>query len=239
MKKIGKKGFVLAETLVVTVFLMVIFSMLYSNFYPLIGEYEKRETYDDVDGKYAVYWIKKLIEDSAYLPSAEALSNLDRLGFMRFECKYMAEADDKRETCRLLVKELEAANCDRNGNGCDIFITKYRIGGITPDFKETSETSIKRFKENCAGSDSSCQSTYMTRCVAADTSNVPDDEKQEKCMASKDKQLFDSAMKDYIATLPDYSATSLNRAQYRVIAAFKHKRDNNNYNSYATIEVNR
>ena len=51
MKKINNKGFVLAETLVVTVFLMVLFTMIYSNFYPLIGEYEKRENYDDVDGK--------------------------------------------------------------------------------------------------------------------------------------------------------------------------------------------
>ena len=55
MKKINNKGFVLAETLVVTVFLMILFTMIYSNFYPLIGEYEKRENYDDVDGKYVAY----------------------------------------------------------------------------------------------------------------------------------------------------------------------------------------
>ena len=52
MKKINSKGFVLAETLVVTVFLMVIFGMIYSNFYPLMGEYEKRENYNDVDSIY-------------------------------------------------------------------------------------------------------------------------------------------------------------------------------------------
>ena len=61
MKKIGNNGFVLAETLIVTVFLMVLFTMVYSNFYPLIGEYEKREDYDDIDSKYAVFWIKKLV----------------------------------------------------------------------------------------------------------------------------------------------------------------------------------
>ena len=68
MKKINNRGFVLAETLIVSVFLLVIFGMLYSNFYPLIGEYEKRESYDDVDSKYAVYWIKKMIEDGSYNP---------------------------------------------------------------------------------------------------------------------------------------------------------------------------
>ena len=66
MKKINNKGFVLAETLVVTVFLMILFTMIYSNFYPLIGEYEKRENYDDVDGKYVSYWMKKLVEDQNY-----------------------------------------------------------------------------------------------------------------------------------------------------------------------------
>ena len=55
MKKNSNKGFVLAETLVTTVFLMVIFTMIYTNFYPLIGEYEKRENYDTADGKYAAF----------------------------------------------------------------------------------------------------------------------------------------------------------------------------------------
>ena len=44
MKKLNNKGFILAETLVVTVFLMIIFTMLYTNYYPLMGEYQKRET---------------------------------------------------------------------------------------------------------------------------------------------------------------------------------------------------
>ena len=65
MKKLNNKGFILAETLVVTVFLMVIFTMLYTNYYPLMGEYQKRENYDDVDGKYVAYWMKKLIEDAS------------------------------------------------------------------------------------------------------------------------------------------------------------------------------
>mgnify|MGYP003303663312 CR=1 FL=1 len=43
MKKLNNKGFILAETLVVTVFLMIIFTMLYTNYYPLMGEYQKRE----------------------------------------------------------------------------------------------------------------------------------------------------------------------------------------------------
>ena len=53
--KLNKKGFVLAETLVVAVFMATIFTIIYVNFYPLIGEYEKREFYDDLDSKYDIY----------------------------------------------------------------------------------------------------------------------------------------------------------------------------------------
>ena len=60
MLKLNNKGFVLVETLISAVFIMSIFSIIYVNFYPIMAEYEKRETYDDVDSKYATYWIKKI-----------------------------------------------------------------------------------------------------------------------------------------------------------------------------------
>ena len=82
MKKLNNKGFILAETLVVTVFLMVIFTMLYTNYYPLMGEYQKRENYDDVDGKYVAYWMKKLIEDASYMPPPEKKQLLDTAGYL-------------------------------------------------------------------------------------------------------------------------------------------------------------
>ena len=55
MKKLNNKGFVLVETLIVAAFVAGILAVLYNNLYPLIGEYEKREVYDDIDGKYATY----------------------------------------------------------------------------------------------------------------------------------------------------------------------------------------
>ncbi len=66
MKKLNNSGFVLAETLVVTVFIMTIFTILYNNFFPLIGEYEKREHYDDIDSKYKVYWLKNFLQNPNY-----------------------------------------------------------------------------------------------------------------------------------------------------------------------------
>ena len=55
----------------------------------------------------------------------------------------------------------------------------------------------------------------------------------------KENKVFRSGFRDYIFYLPDYTAESLNYSNYRVIASFHIKTDNNNYYSYATIEVNR
>ena len=64
MKYLNTRGFALAETLIVSVFVMSIFSLMYVNFFPMVGEYEKREKYDDIDSVYNTYLIKRLFEDN-------------------------------------------------------------------------------------------------------------------------------------------------------------------------------
>ena len=127
MKKLDSRGFIMAETLVVALFLMSIFTMIYVNFYPMIGEYEKRENYDDVDGKYVAYWIKKLIESDSYVLDSNDYYNMTHYGFIRFECSDINDVDQQK-TCISLVNSLEISNCDYEGNGCDAFVTRYQIG---------------------------------------------------------------------------------------------------------------
>ncbi len=162
MKKLNNKGFVMAETLIVSVFLMVIFTMIYSNFYPIIGEYEKRENYDDVDGKYTAYWIKKIIESDAYIinPAVDvtAINMMNKLGYIRFECKDVTTNNNQRDMCINLVTSLEISECDSYGNGCDIFITRYKIGDYESaysaiSFKDTVRNrAVKRWNEKCINS---------------------------------------------------------------------------------------
>ena len=236
MKKINSSGFVLAETLVVTVFLMAIFAMLYSSFLPLAGEYEKRENYDNVDGKYAVYWIKRMIEDSSYsIPNG---NNIKTKGYVRFNCSNISNDEEKQLFCINMVKNLQVANCDKNGNNCDIFITRYRIDNPSDTsrkwFKSIIKDTTKRYQENCSGSN--CRNTYINNCIenSLEASNV-----ESSCAAKADKKVFQSGFQDYVFSLPDYAAESLNYANYRVFAVFHNKKDNNNYYSYATIEVSR
>ena len=70
MKKLNNKGFVLAETMVVAVFIMTIFGIIFINFYPLMAQYEKREFYDDIDSKYDDYWFKRIIENKKFVSNS-------------------------------------------------------------------------------------------------------------------------------------------------------------------------
>ena len=186
MKKLNNKGFILAETLIVCVFLMIMFTMIYSNYYPIIGEYEKRENYDDVDGKYVAYWVKKLIESDAYQltldenyygediveSSKRRIQSMNRYGYMRFECKDLIAEDNQRDICAALLTSLEIANCDSQGNGCDIYITHYQIGApsgqkMTPNFKNSvRDNTLRRYQEYCLdGEDeATCKNAYFAAC---------------------------------------------------------------------------
>ena len=57
----NNKGFILIELLVVAVFTSALFTFLYVNVIPLIGDYEKEERYDTVETKYILYDIRKSI----------------------------------------------------------------------------------------------------------------------------------------------------------------------------------
>lgn len=235
MKKINSSGFVLAETLVVTVFLMAIFAMIYASFLPLVGEYEKRENYDTVDGKYAIYWIKRMIEDPSYNVPSGRENDIKNKGYLRFQCSDVNNEEEKREFCINLVKNLEVANCDKNGDNCDIYITRYRLDNPNDSsrtwFKSAVKNNVLRYQENCSGD--GCKKSYINTCSGGDESKVA------KCTEEAESKVFKTGFQDYIFNLPDYTAESLNYANYRVIACFHNKKDNNNYYTYATIEVSR
>ena len=236
MKKMNNKGFVLAETLVVTVFLMAIFALIYSSYMPLVGEYEKREVYDDVDGKYTAYWIKQMIESQTYsiTGSEDRNYNFEHYGYVRFECKDLSD-NDSRIVCKDIVNSLQINGCTASGNNCDIFITRFRIGNAdSPEgtFKEVVKNNLTRSMEKCtSGNASTCKTSFVSYC---NTNHLNSD-----CSSYADKKVFSGGFQDYILSLPDYVTPSLNYANYRVIVVIHNTRDNNNYYAYANIAVSR
>ena len=53
MKMLNKRGFILAETLVVSLFVVTLFILVYQNLVPSIGDYQTMSAYDDIDSVYA------------------------------------------------------------------------------------------------------------------------------------------------------------------------------------------
>lgn len=188
MLKLNEKGFMMVETLIAAVFAMTIFTLIYVNFYPLIGEYEKREVYDDIDGKYAAYWIKRIIQSSsttsnfiAYVNKETCEDNEENCKYYKFTCENDIIKDDTytKRLCNNLKQAMEIEN---------IYLIKFKTG---------------EFKNIVANNDN-----------------------------------FSSGLQDYMVYLPTYEKLdSLNDAQYRVIIEFHHKKDDNDYYSYSTMEV--
>lgn len=123
MKKLNNKGFVMTETLVVAVFIMGIFGIMYNNYYPLIGEYERREVFDDVDSKYGAFWVKRFIQHSSYNLSLDMRNAINSNGYTMFSCDNITN-DYRKTMCKKLVRELEVKD---HISQPKIYITKYNL----------------------------------------------------------------------------------------------------------------
>lgn len=62
--KHNKKGFAMAELLAVSVVILLLFSILFSNYLPLVAEYENRISYTNVTANYAAFYVRKIVKES-------------------------------------------------------------------------------------------------------------------------------------------------------------------------------
>jgi len=58
--KNNNKGYVLTEVLIVTVVVLVAFLAIYVNYYPMLGEYERRIVYTNLEPKYSLFHMKEI-----------------------------------------------------------------------------------------------------------------------------------------------------------------------------------
>lgn len=117
MKKINlnRKGFMMAELLAVTVLVLIIFIVIYTNFVTTKGEYEKRIEYYDVDSMYANFYLKMYLLKK-YNGTSPTLSNgyVDIITNSR-NCKFKDNIDGY--TCEKLRDEFNIQRA---------IITKYK-----------------------------------------------------------------------------------------------------------------
>lgn len=97
----NKKGFVLTETLVVTVFLVTIFTFVYVSIVPLFGKYEDMAYRgSDIDIVYKLYNIRKMISNDANN------STIENNTFKRITCSDLSNTT----SCNKLIEYLELNN---------------------------------------------------------------------------------------------------------------------------------
>ncbi len=207
----NQSGFVLVETLIASVAVMGIFSLIYANYYPLIGEYEKREVYDDLDSKYVVHWARKILVEKMTNNNATTMNSCGGTCHILYGAYYKEELVEdsivrQKET---ILDEIDATLGDNASylqnyayasNIRAIILTNYNI------------TNFKKYiKDN----------NTVATVAGQDLVN---------------SKIFNRGFREYIDYLPNYKTPSTTGASYRMIVIIDHN-TSKEYDSYATIEV--
>ena len=126
MKKLNENGFLLIETLIVTVFVVSIFIFIYSNTIPLVGKYEQRFKYDDLDSVYAVDLVRGLIEGASDTNKASIIAIPNGKQIKSITCENdIGRGNQAYITyCNDLLKELSVDK---------IYITHYSLTALKKD----------------------------------------------------------------------------------------------------------
>lgn len=135
MKKLDKKGFALVETLIVSVFVMTIFTVIYTSFFPLLGEYERRENYDDIDSVYKTFLFKRMIESDSF--NSIGHNNFNALGkngvyYHKFDSSMCSQVNNSNYCQNLFIET----------NASKIYYTEYKLTNLRNIIKNNSRIDI-------------------------------------------------------------------------------------------------
>ncbi len=139
MRKMNNKGFALVETLIVSVFVMTIFTVIYTNFFPMMGEYERRQGYDDIDSIYKTFLVKRMVE-SIEFKGQNYFTSLSSNPYMYFDISN----DTKRNTaCTNLMNVVSIPYCKElftELKATKLYFVKYNTSNLKSTAK--SDTSM-------------------------------------------------------------------------------------------------
>ena len=138
MKILNNKGFALVETLIVATFVMGILTLILTNFLPMIGTYEKRERYDDIDSVYNTYLIKKMLENSETKNLNSSLKNgIDGRNSKvnPINCSIYNNTDFL-DYCQNLFQNMGVSSA---------IVTSYNIQGLKSDFPSNASKDLRDY----------------------------------------------------------------------------------------------
>lgn len=153
----NNKGFAMAELLAVSMVILLLFSILFSNYLPLVAEYENRLSYNDVTAEYAGYYVRKMyipvlnssdknppfktfkvvLKNDGYVKVYDKSSNINNV------CdQYADEQDDDKKVaakkyCNSILEEYGVE---------EIIITNYSMTNVKNKYTESSGKLYKYIK---------------------------------------------------------------------------------------------
>lgn len=207
----NQAGFVLIETLVVSVAVMGIFSLIYANYYPLVGEYERREAYDDIDSKYIAHWARKILLDKKINNNAFTMNSCEGNCHILYGAYYKEElVDDQMIRQKNVIIDESDLILGDDSSYLQNYIYASDIRAII-----VTNYNITNFKSYIKSHDT----------VATIS--------EQDLMNSN---VFNRGFREYIDYLPNYKTASVNGATYRILVVIAHN-TSKEYDSYGTIEV--
>ena len=126
----NNKGFAMAELLAVSMVILLLFSILFSNYLPLVAEYENRLSYNDVTAEYAGYYVRKMyLTDNNELSSSTKNFINNGIGSNSFYKVYDKNAAIDK-VCDQYVNEQDADKKDIARKYCNSILDEYAIEEI-------------------------------------------------------------------------------------------------------------
>ena len=134
--KKNNKGFALAEILAVTLVMMVIFTVLYSNFMPLSGEYARSENYNDISSQYELHYFRKLFQGYITDETLQQQAN-NELSTNKYILLIGQDINGNEKSC----DSLAGSNKDictnlKNKINPTLILTNYNISSLKSELKQ-------------------------------------------------------------------------------------------------------
>ena len=134
--KKNNKGFALAEILAVTLVMMVIFTVLYSNFMPLSGEYARSENYNDISSQYELHYFRKLFQGYITDEALQQQAN-NELSTNKYILLIGHDANGNEKSCDSLAgNNKDICTNLKNKINPTLILTNYNISSLKNELKQ-------------------------------------------------------------------------------------------------------
>lgn len=127
MRNLNNKGFLMVETVIVSIFVLAIFILVYRNSIPMVSMYQNRKRYDDIDSVYNVNLFRNLIIRDGYIYKS-IIDKVDKEGYVDItNCEVFKENIEIYDTCINLKRMIGIEDFDGVNKDDKIFVTNWDL----------------------------------------------------------------------------------------------------------------